>query len=171
MKRKKNVQKKQVSKKIETVEKDEEEENDKIDYNENDYKLYDEEIKKQKCSLKDHEEIDAINYCQVCKIFMCNKCQNHHSQLFKGHNQYNLDENIMKLIAGICKTKNHNMKLEYYCENHNILCCAACIAKIKNKSDGKHKDCEIYTIEDIKDEKKNKLKENIKCLNDLSNIL
>ena len=34
---------------------------------------------------------------------------------------------------------------------------------------GKHHDCEVYNIEDIKDEKINKLKENMKCLEQLSN--
>ena len=34
---------------------------------------------------------------------------------------------------------------------------------------GKHHDCKVCNIEDIKDEKINKLKENIKCLEQLSN--
>ena len=34
---------------------------------------------------------------------------------------------------------------------------------------GKHHDCEVCNIEDIKDEKINKLKENMKCLEQLSN--
>ena len=61
--------------------------------------------------------------------------------------------------------------LDYYCKGHNTLCCAACISKIKNKSDGKHKDCEIYIVEDIKKEKINKLNENIKYLENLSDSL
>ena len=34
-----------------------------------------------------------------------------------------------------------------------------------------HKDCDICAIKDIKEEKKNKLKDNIKYLEDLSNNL
>jgi hypothetical protein len=35
-----------------------------------------------KCSLKNHSEIDAITFCQDCKLYMCNKCYNHHTELF-----------------------------------------------------------------------------------------
>ena len=29
----------------------------------------------KKCSAKKHSEIAAIYYCQDCKKFLCNKCQ------------------------------------------------------------------------------------------------
>ena len=61
------------------------------------------------------------------------------------------------------------MKLEYYCKDHNILCCAACISKIEGKGNSQHKDCNICFIEDIKEEKKRNLKENIIFLEKLSN--
>ena len=32
------------------------------------------ERKKQKCSLEDHNEFDANNFCPICKIYICNKC-------------------------------------------------------------------------------------------------
>ena len=60
-------------------------------------------------------------------------------------------------------------KLKFFWKNHNKLCCAACITKIKGKEFGQHTDCDICIIEDIEVEKKNKLKENIKNLEDLSN--
>ena len=63
------------------------------------------------------------------------------------------------------------MKLEYFCRNHNQLCCAGCIAKIKKEKNGMHKDCDFCIIEEIKDEKKNKIKENIKYLENLSKTL
>ena len=47
-----------------------------------------------------------------------------------------------------------------------LLCC---ITKIKEKGYGQHFDCDICLIENIKEEKKNKLKENIKILEDLEN--
>ena len=109
-----------------------------------------EEITKKKCSLKDHEENDAIVYCQDCKIYMCNKCNNHHSQLFKNHKQYNLDNNIIKLFSDICKKNNHNMKLQYFCEDHNVLCCAACISKIKTNGNGAHKYCNVIQLKKLK---------------------
>ena len=51
-------------------------------------------------------------------------------------------------------------KLDYFCKNHNKLCCLSCIAKIKGEGIGQHKDCDVFFIKEIKDEKINKLKEN-----------
>jgi hypothetical protein len=99
---------------------------------------------------------------------MCNKCNNHHSQLFKNHKQYNLDNNIIKLFSDICKKSNHNLKLQYFCEDHNVLCCAACISKIKTNGNGAHKYCNVYSIKKIKNKKKLKLAENTKYLEEIS---
>ena len=68
------------------------------------------------------------------------------------------------------RKKNH-YKLKYYCKNHNKLCCGLCIAKLNEEGEGQHKDCEVCYIEKIKEEKKNKLKENVKYLEDLQNTL
>ena len=51
---------------------------------------------------------------------------------------------------------------------HNKLCCAECIAKLKDEGCGQHSDCEICFLKDIENDKKNKLKDNIKCLEDIS---
>ena len=126
------------------------------------------QINKLKCSLEDHKEIDAIIFCPECRIYMCNKCENHHSSLFKNHHPYNLSKEE-EIFTEFCKEKDHPNKLKYFCKGHNQLCCAACIAKINEKGDGQHKDCDVCYIEKIKEEKKNKLKENIKCLEDLQN--
>ena len=123
----------------------------------------------KKCSLDEHKEIDAIKYCPECRIYMCNKCDNMHSTLLKyRHPNYIKDDN--QIFNGICKEKNH-YELKYFCKNHNQLCCAACIAKINEIGDGQHKDCDVCIIQNIKEEKKSKLKENIKCLENLQNKL
>jgi len=128
------------------------------------------ENEKKKCSLKKHTEIDAIKYCQECKIYLCNKWNNFHSELFESHHLYNLDKNINEIFTGYCKEKGHdNTELKYFCKNHNQLCCGNCIAKIKGEGNGQHKDCDVCFIKEIKDAKKNKLKENIKSLEELSN--
>ena len=126
---------------------------------------------KQKCSSKKHKEIDAIIFCQECKVYMCNKCQIFHSDLFEKHKVYNLDKDINEIYEEFCKEKNHTMKLEYYCKNHDQFCCAACITKLKNKGNGQHKDCDVCTVEEIIDEKKSQFIENIKCLEDLYKTL
>ena len=129
------------------------------------------ENKNKKCSFKEHKEIDAINYCQECKIYMCNDCTNYHKGLFENHNLLNINAVLQNIFNGFCNVKNHFQKLEYFCKTHNQLCCAACIAKIKNKENGQHTDCNVCIIQEIKYEKRNKLKENIKILEDLSTNL
>ena len=117
-----------------------------------------------KCSQIDHGEIDAITFCQECKVYFCNKCDNFHSQLFKKHHINNLDKNANEIFIDLCKEENHYLKLKYFCKNHNQLCCVACIAKIKGEGNGQHTDCNVCFINDIKEEKKNKLEKNIKNL-------
>ena len=123
---------------------------------------------KIKCFSEEHKEIDAISFCPECRIYMCNKCENIHSSFFKNHKIYKLT-NEEEIFTGFCKEKNHSIKLEYFCKNHNQLCCGLCIAKLDQKGEGQHKDCDVCYIEEIKDEKENKLKENIKYLEDLQN--
>ena len=117
------------------------------------------ENQKKKCTYKEHKEIEAIVYCRECKIYMCNKCEQFHSNLFQNHKSFNLDKDkdISNLFTGFCMEEKHYNELEYFCKNHNQLCCAACIAKIKLNEYGKHKDCDIYLLEDIKNEKIGKL--------------
>ena len=129
------------------------------------------ENKIEKCSLKSHKNYNAIIHCQNCKVNLCEKCSIFHSELFEDHKIINLNIDKTKNFTGICKEKKHNIELEYFCKDHNILCCAACISKIKSKGNGNHKDCQICNIEEIKEEKKNKLKENIIYLEELSKTL
>ena len=125
--------------------------------------------KKIKCSLKEHGDINANIYCRKCEKYMCNKCEAHHSKLFDDHQNYILNNNLEELFNEFCEEENHtNFKLNYFCKTHNKLCCAACITKIKRKGDGQHSDCDICCIENIKEEKENKIKGNIKLLEELS---
>ena len=126
---------------------------------------------KQKCSSKAHKESAAISYCEQCKKFMCNKCLNHHKELFDDHQISNIDKNNGELFIDICKKVGHEKKLEFFCKDHNELCCAVCIIKIEHKGYGQHKDCNICSIGDIKEEKKKKLNDNIKFLQNLTNSL
>ena len=124
----------------------------------------------KKCTNKKHQETKAIVFCCECKIYMCNKCEKSHSDLFvnKHENQIIKDINTEDMFIGICNEENHRQELKYFCKDHNKLCCAECIIKIKTKNNGQHKDCNVCLIEDIEKEKKSKLKENIKILEDLS---
>ena len=123
------------------------------------------------CTLKEHNDIDAKIFCQDCKIYMCNKCYNHHSNIFKNHHIINSEKDLQKIFTGFCEEKEHFDKLEFFCKNHNKLCCAACLSKIKDKGKGQHTDCEVCIIDNIKNEKIKKLNKNIQSLEDLTNDL
>ena len=124
------------------------------------------EIQNVKCSSSKHSEINAVSYCNECKKYLCNKCLNLHTELLEDHKVINLNEKN-EIFIDKCKEKNHPCKLEFYCKEHNILCCLGCISKIKEKGYGQHHDCNVSLIENIKDEKRNKLKENINNLEEL----
>ena len=87
--------------------------------------------------------------------------------MFEDHLTINLN-NSNDIFIDICKENNHKNKLEFYCRVHNTLCCSSCIAKIKEEGFGQHSDCDVCHIKHIKDEKKNKLKENINQLEEFS---
>jgi len=126
---------------------------------------------KIKCSFNEHKNNDAIKLCSDCKIYMCNKCEKLHSGLFTNHHLYKLEHDNDDIFSGICQKENHLDKLDYFCKNHNLLCCSACIVKLKKKGRGQHSDCNVCIIEDIKEEKKEILENNIKELKNLSNSL
>ena len=127
------------------------------------------EVRNKKCASKEHQEINAVSYCCNCSIFMCNKCENFHSNLFQNHKVFNVDFYLQDNFTGFCKENNHNNELEYYCKTHNVLCCVICIAKIKNKNHGKHADCVISSITDnIINEKKKLMNDNINYLEKIS---
>jgi len=122
----------------------------------------------KKCSFEEHNEKEASFFCQECNIYMCNKCENLHSQLFKVHHKFKLNENINEIFTGLCKEENHNIKLEFFCKNHNTLCCSICLCKIKKEGKGQHTNCDVCLVEDVKEKKKNKLEESMKILDNLN---
>ena len=129
------------------------------------------EIQKKKCSLDEHKDIDSKTVCIKCNIYMCNKCETFHAKLFPNHQIFNSDNDINDIFTGFCQEKDHFSKLDFFCKTHNQLCCVACIAKIKMDEIGKHKDCTVCTIKEIKEEKKNKIKENTQYLKELNKSL
>ena len=125
----------------------------------------------EKCSSINHKEIEALSFCNDCKLYMCNKCEKLHSELFqKNHNLIKLEKgkDLADMLSGFCNEKNHKLELKYFCKNHNRLCCARCVAGLEDEEDGQHADCDICFIKDVENEKRNKLKDNIKCLEDIS---
>ena len=114
----------------------------------------------KKCSNVEHQETNAVSYCSECRIYMCNKCEKSHSDLFKNNHQNKIIKDLKddEFFSGICPEENHLNELIYYCRNHNKLCCTECITKIKDKNNGKHKDCDVCPIKEIENAKKSKIK-------------
>ena len=129
------------------------------------------ESNSKKCYYLPHFKENANYYCKNCNIYMCNKCFEYHTKLFEKQNHitFKTDKDNKEIFTGFCKEDNHFEILEFFCKNHNKLCCSSCICKIKNKKYGTHKDCDVCLINEIKEEKKNKLAENLKILEDISN--
>ena len=125
------------------------------------------EIRNAKCSSSKHAEVDAISFCSDCNKYFCNKCLKFHDET-ENHKAINLNQKD-EIFVDKCKEENHPNKLEFYCKDHNILCCLACTSKFKEKGYGQHYDCNVKHLDDIKDEKRNKLKENINNLEELNN--
>ena len=90
------------------------------------------EIQIEKCSSNKHAEINIVSYCPECLKYLCNKCLNWHTELFEEHKIVKLDEKN-EIFIDKCKEENHNNKLEWYCKDHNSLCCFACLCKIKKE--------------------------------------
>ena len=90
------------------------------------------EIRNAKCSSSKHADVNAVSFCPDCKKYFCNKCQNFHSEIFENHKVINLNQKD-EIFVDKCKEENHPNKLEFYCKDHNILCCVACISKYKEK--------------------------------------
>ena len=121
----------------------------------------------KKCSNKNHLDINAIDYCIECNLYLCKKCLNYHLELFESHHIINSDRNKNEIFTGLCLESNHRIELNFYCKTHNQLCCGACLSKIKNEGTGHHFDCNVCPIGEIKNEKKNILDKNIELLEEL----
>ena len=125
--------------------------------------------KQIKCSAKKHSENNALYFYTDCHLYMCNKCASHHSEYYEDHHKYELGKDQKEIFTGLCTEENHKIELQYYCKNHNRLCCVGCLCKIKGKGNGQHTDCDVCYIEEIEDEKQSELQQNLKFLEDFSN--
>ena len=120
------------------------------------------------CNSKNHEKTKAIEYCQECRLYLCNKCLINHKELYDHHLLNLNEEDNADIFTGICKEKNHTCSLDYFCRDHNKLCCALCIVRHAKIGTGQHTNCNTCIVEDIFEEKKNKLNDNIKLLENMS---
>ena len=126
-------------------------------------------ITNKKCAFEEHKNIDAIDYCSECDIYVCEKCKDYHQYLVENNHNKNLrNKENNEINKEICYEHNHENKYEYFCKTHNTLCCIKCVTKIRGSGNGQHSQCDICFIDDIREEKKMKLKQNISYLENIS---
>ena len=126
-------------------------------------------ITNKKCAFEEHKNIDAIDYCSECDIYVCEKCKDYHQYLVENNHNKNLrNKENNEINNEICYEHNHENKYEYFCKTHNTLCCIKCVTKIRGSGNGQHSQCDICFIDDIREEKKMKLKQNISYLENIS---
>ena len=94
---------------------------------------------KKQCSFCNNKiNINNINYCNFCKVFLCNKCLNgKHTEEKRDHPTIKLD-----LININCNI--HNKPNKFYCKNCFKNICIYCLNN--NKLHKKH---EIINLDDI----------------------
>ena len=65
------------------------------------------------CSSFKHKENDAISFCEDCKIYMCNKCDNYHVENFHNHHKikYSKESDSTEIFTGLCNENNHLSEL------------------------------------------------------------
>ena len=113
-----------------------------------------------RCSLEKHSNKAAKVFCQDCKILMCEECNETHLDICKLHNYHQLD----KISTDKCKNAKHISEINFFCKAHNRLCNTKCNSNPKNDLNGQEFNCEIFLLNNIEEEKRNKLKDNVKHL-------
>ena len=94
-----------------------------------------------------------------------------HSELLEKDHSLEIEKNTEETFTGLCKEQGHENKLEYFCEEHNQLCCDSCIVKLIKKGKGQHTQCNVFHLQDIKNSKKKELENNIINLENISKNL
>ena len=80
-----------------------------------------------------------------------------------------MEEINKNIFSGFCKIgTNHNLEFDFFCKTHNELCCEKCISKQGEKEFVQHKNCDVCSLESIKEQKEKNYKENIKNLKNIS---
>ena len=80
-----------------------------------------------------------------------------------------MEEINKNIFTEYCKLgNNHNLEFTFFCKTHNELCCEKCISKKEEKDFGQHKNCDICSLEIIKEQKETNFKENLKNLKKIS---
>jgi len=113
-----------------------------------------------KCSLEKHSNKAAKVFCQDCKILMCEECNEAHLDICKIHHY----QQIGKSSNDKCKDAQNIKEIIFFCKTHDRLCNTKCNAHPKNGINGQKFDCEIFLLNNIEEEKRKILKENIKLL-------
>lgn len=108
----------------------------------------------KKCTI--HKNVDSTVFCKECQKYFCYECEKYHSIMTRNHHLSKTIKNV-QIFPDICEE--HLLKLDFYCNTHNKLVCAACISTQKELNYGSHNNCDVKILVKIAKEKKNQLNE------------
>ncbi|XP_063400412.1 uncharacterized protein LOC134685010 [Mytilus trossulus] len=98
------------------------------------------------CSFQQKKRL-AVFYCIDCEESLCANCSNYHKFMKQTRNHNNISMNKIpqnfSLPLTCTYTDHETMKHEYYCVNHECLCCVRCIT-----SGHAGKGCNVEQIDD-----------------------
>ncbi|KAL3860260.1 hypothetical protein ACJMK2_010407 [Sinanodonta woodiana] len=85
----------------------------------------------------------AKTFCKECGELLCEECKKYHKMFkaFKSHSLVEADDAMKKPEESLQylhqqKCAQHiDVKVEYFCKNHDVLCCAKCITTNHRKCD------------------------------------
>ncbi|XP_063397814.1 uncharacterized protein LOC134682169 [Mytilus trossulus] len=75
--------------------------------------------------------IKADKYCTDCEDALCSDCSNYHGNIKTFNTHHMIDINIIEakpfVVSKSCKV-HPDMVLEYFCTDHDTMCCRSCMA-------------------------------------------
>ncbi|KAH3807227.1 hypothetical protein DPMN_135562 [Dreissena polymorpha] len=104
----------------------------------------------------------ATVFCKECKELLCDECKKPHTIYRPGKHKLVsiLDMNTASVVSEMRGTdicEEHGMKIEFYCEDHDKLCCSTCVL-MHRKYD------HVYEIASVAEEKYQTLKKTLKIM-------
>lgn len=96
------------------------------------------------CSFQQKKRL-AVFYCIDCEESLCANCSNYHKIMkqTRNHNSISMNKIPRNFSLPLTCTDHETMKHEYYCVDHECLCCVRCIA-----TGHARKGCKLEQIDD-----------------------
>lgn len=123
-------------------------------------------ITKTRCSNPKCGGSAAISFCYECGKYMCDSCEGFHSSFCPNHATVPVSDLLSaggQFFTGRCSLPGHNNNpLQFYCKDHNVPCCVACLCTKGELS--RHSGCDTVDIKDAEPLLRSGLSGSIKAL-------